>query len=143
MIFDTEPADFSARMQVVGCYVEHAGRILLLRRHEKKPEGGTWCVPGGKIDAGEAVLEAAIRETEEETGYRIPPELITEHEMVFVRYPTVDFTYKLFHAKLDERPHIILRPNEHTDFRWVLPHDALTFALIEDEGACIRRIFKI
>ena len=41
-----------------------AGEILLIRRSDN----GNWAVPGGAIDLGESVAQAAVRETREETG---------------------------------------------------------------------------
>jgi 8-oxo-dGTP pyrophosphatase MutT (NUDIX family) len=41
-----------------------AGDILMIRR----TDNGNWAVPGGAIDLGESVVQAAIRETAEETG---------------------------------------------------------------------------
>lgn len=41
-----------------------AGEILLIRRSDN----GNWALPGGAIDLGESVAQAAIRETNEETG---------------------------------------------------------------------------
>jgi 8-oxo-dGTP pyrophosphatase MutT (NUDIX family) len=41
-----------------------ADEILLIRRSDN----GNWAVPGGAIDLGESVAQAAIRETREETG---------------------------------------------------------------------------
>ncbi|MBW8482258.1 NUDIX domain-containing protein [Actinomadura parmotrematis] len=41
-----------------------AGEILLIKR----TDNGNWAVPGGAIDLGESVTQAAIRETREETG---------------------------------------------------------------------------
>jgi 8-oxo-dGTP pyrophosphatase MutT (NUDIX family) len=41
-----------------------AGEILLIRR----TDNGNWAVPGGAIDLGESVAQAAARETREETG---------------------------------------------------------------------------
>ncbi|ROO89579.1 ADP-ribose pyrophosphatase YjhB (NUDIX family) [Actinocorallia herbida] len=43
---------------------DDAGRILMIRR----TDNGNWAVPGGAIDLGESVAQAAIRETLEETG---------------------------------------------------------------------------
>ena len=40
------------------------GEILLIRRSDND----NWAVPGGAIDLGESLTEAAIRETREETG---------------------------------------------------------------------------
>ncbi len=43
------------------------GRILLVRR-ANPPDAGRWGFPGGKIDAGETIENAAVRELLEETG---------------------------------------------------------------------------
>lgn len=43
---------------------DDAGRILLIRR----ADNGNWAVPGGAIDLGESMIDAAVRETREETG---------------------------------------------------------------------------
>jgi ADP-ribose pyrophosphatase YjhB (NUDIX family) len=40
------------------------GRILMIRR----TDNNNWAVPGGAIDLGESLNEAAVRETAEETG---------------------------------------------------------------------------
>lgn len=44
--------------------VNAAGDILLIRRSDND----NWAVPGGAIDLGESVSQAAVRETREETG---------------------------------------------------------------------------
>jgi 8-oxo-dGTP diphosphatase len=43
------------------------GRILLLKR-KKPPYAGHWGMVGGKIEHGEHIEDAALRETKEETG---------------------------------------------------------------------------
>src|SRR6516165_5184687 len=40
------------------------GEILLIRR----TDNGNWAVPGGGMDLGESITDAAVRETHEETG---------------------------------------------------------------------------
>ncbi|MET7333331.1 NUDIX domain-containing protein [Nonomuraea sp. NPDC005650] len=40
------------------------GEVLLIRRSDN----GNWAIPGGAIDLGESIPQAAIRETLEETG---------------------------------------------------------------------------
>ena len=48
------------------------GRVLLIRRSAaSKRFGGTWDLPGGKVDAGEAFDAALCRETREETGVEV------------------------------------------------------------------------
>lgn len=44
--------------------IDDAGRLLMIRR----TDNGNWAVPGGAIDLGESMVDAAIRETIEETG---------------------------------------------------------------------------
>ena len=47
---------------------DHPGHIVLIeRRHE--PLG--WALPGGFVDVGESVEQAAVREAWEETGLRV------------------------------------------------------------------------
>lgn len=50
------------------------GRVLLIQRafDKKDPAGGMWETPGGHIDDGESPLDGAIREFEEETGFKLP-----------------------------------------------------------------------
>ena len=43
------------------------GKILLVRR-ANPPDRGLWGFPGGKIDHGETIEAAAVRELKEETG---------------------------------------------------------------------------
>jgi 8-oxo-dGTP diphosphatase len=47
------------------------GRVLLVRRTSEP--AGSWCIPCGNIEWDEDVREAARREMEEETGYRVEP----------------------------------------------------------------------
>ena len=49
------------------CVVEREGRVLLVRRGNQ-PGYGLWSMPGGYVDRGEVVEEAAAREVVEETG---------------------------------------------------------------------------
>jgi ADP-ribose pyrophosphatase YjhB (NUDIX family) len=60
------------------------GKILMIRR-DKPPAKDTWSVPGGSIELGERLFEAAIREVLEETGVLVEPEPI---------FQTVDAIYR-------------------------------------------------
>ena len=43
------------------------GKILLTKREDFE----VWCIPGGAVDPGESVAQAAIREALEETGLHV------------------------------------------------------------------------
>jgi 8-oxo-dGTP diphosphatase len=55
---------------VAGTIPEQDGRLLLTRR-SINPGRGLWTFPGGFVDFGETVSDAAVRETREETGLSV------------------------------------------------------------------------
>ena len=57
-----------ARPEVcVGAVATDDGCLLLIRRGHG-PAAGEWSIPGGRVNAGETLAEAVVRELAEETG---------------------------------------------------------------------------
>ncbi len=52
---------------VVGCLVRNAANKILLIRHHRRG----WEIPQGRLEAGESLLAALLREVREETGVHI------------------------------------------------------------------------
>lgn len=59
------------------CNVAGGAAFLLCRRAAKmNRHAGQWALPGGRLDAGETVVDAALRELDEELGLRLGSEQI-------------------------------------------------------------------
>ncbi|WP_280443390.1 NUDIX hydrolase [Nocardia brasiliensis] len=50
------------------------GKMLFGQRQNTGYEDGAWHLPSGHLEAGESVVEALIREAQEEVGVRIAPQ---------------------------------------------------------------------
>jgi len=55
----------------VGILMKPNGDVLLGSRPEGKPYAGYWEFPGGKVETGEAIIDALKREFAEEIGVEI------------------------------------------------------------------------
>lgn len=67
----------------VGVVLVSGGKALMQLR-DVKPDivlPGYWCIPGGGVDEGESVRQAAKREFKEETGYLLKNPKLFETEI--------------------------------------------------------------
>ena len=143
MIYREKPQNFNSKFDVVSCFVEYNGEILLLHRQDHKPEGNTWGVPAGKVDEREKLSETMVREIQEETGFQLSSSQLFYFGKVYVEYPEYSFVYHIFHTKLDQRQKVAVNYKEHKDFRWISPENALNISLIRDLDNCIKLFYKI
>jgi ADP-ribose pyrophosphatase YjhB (NUDIX family) len=66
-LFSGESGYATPKLDVRALVRDEGGSVLLVR----EKEDGLWTLPGGWIDVGESPGEAAEREVEEESGYRV------------------------------------------------------------------------
>ncbi len=137
MIYEVRPADFKPTAEVVGVFCEYQKKILLLHRQNHKSQGGKWGLPAGKSEEGETPEEAVIRELKEETRIEASPSEVEHWRKLFVRYPEYDFGFNMFYLPMRKEKKVELRAEEHSEYLWVIPAEALKMDLIGDLGVCI------
>ena len=112
-------------MRVVGCFLEYNGKFVLVHRLPHKPDGDTWGLPGGKVDAGETDLAAIRRELFEETGYAATEnevELLNEHD--FTSDQGDIYTYITYRVTLRDPHDVVLEVAAHSEYKWVTVEEA-------------------
>jgi ADP-ribose pyrophosphatase YjhB (NUDIX family) len=110
--------------------VNDAGDVLMIRRSDND----NWAVPGGAIDLGESMTEAAVRETREETGiecritglvgiYTDPKHVILYTSNGEVRQ---EFSILLTGVEVSGQP---TPSSESSEVRWVAREDVAGYQL--------------
>ena len=84
----TKPLDVA-----VGILVNQQGDVLMAQRPAGKPYAGYWEFPGGKVETGEAILAALLREFKEELGIDIDAQHTTP-------WCCCDYVYPHAHVRL-------------------------------------------
>lgn len=143
MIYKNFPKKFNPVFEIVSCYLEYNGKILLLHRHKHKSEGDKWGVPAGKINRGENEFQAMLREIREETGQKLRSENLEYLTKVYVKYPEYHFVYHMFRARLAHLPRIELSVHEHKGCKWISPDKALGLDLVRELDKCIKMSYGI
>lgn len=60
----------SVELCVSAVVVDHDERVLMVKR-ATDPARGLWALPGGRVEPGETMREAVVRETAEEAGVSV------------------------------------------------------------------------
>lgn len=79
--------------------LDKKNRIFLIKEEDKNQiSEGRWNLPGGSVDEGEGLIEAIVRESEEETGYCVKVESLLG--CYLARKSKVRWLYVVFSARI-------------------------------------------
>jgi len=126
----------------VGAIIIENGRVVLVKR-AKPPQQAQWSIPGGALEVGELVREAAAREAREETGLIVEPgELLGVYDRVIrnseqrvqYHYVLIDFLCRYVAGEL-------VAADDASDVRWFKPEELADLQLAADTLEVIEKSF--
>jgi ADP-ribose pyrophosphatase YjhB (NUDIX family) len=127
----------------VGAIIIEGDRVLLVKRAHP-PIQGQWSIPGGVLEVGEMVREAAVREAREETGLVVEPgELLgvydrilrdSEHRIQY-HYVLIDFLCRRVGGEL-------LADSDAADVQWFRREELTLLHLAPDTQEVIAKGFE-
>ena len=123
----------------VGAIIVEDHRVVLVKRGHP-PLLGEWSIPGGVLEVGELLKDAAVREAREETGLTVEAgeilgifdRIVREGEKIVYHYVLVDF--------LCRRTAGELHPGSDADeVRWFSEAELQALNLAQDTEEVIRK----
>ena len=111
------------------------GEFLLAKRPEGKPYAGYWEFPGGKVEHGESVYDALVREIKEELGVRVEQ-----------AYPWITQVFSYPHALVKLHFYRVTQwhgdphPHEKQEFSWQAANDVCVTPLLPANGPVLNAL---
>ena len=141
VIVEEEKCPFSHRngnrVDVVAALIRRENKIMICQRPTWKARALQWEFVGGKVEKGEELDEALVRECYEEIGvYVSVGDVFTEVEHC---YPDISIHLYLFNCTIPEgEPQM----KEHNDIRWVEPAELKCFEFCAADVDIIDKIIE-
>lgn len=104
----------SKTVEVVAALIWDEDRFLICQRPTNKSRALLWEFVGGKVEAGETLQQALIRECREELDITITVDDIFMD--VIHQYPDILVHLTLFHSRIQSG---VPKRLEHNDLRWI------------------------
>jgi 8-oxo-dGTP diphosphatase len=124
---------------VSGIVFNKQKQILLIRRN-KPPAMGLWSIPGGKLEAGESLVDACRREIKEETGLDTDVKnivAVVERRVEGFHYVIIDYLALL----VDEENSQPIPQSDVSEARWVNLDHLGNFDLVDGLAEIILRTY--
>ncbi len=118
-------------IRVLAAVIERDGKFLVCKRPAHKRHGGLWEFPGGKLEEGETLENAAQRELREELGVEVER---VGNLLAAIRDPGSVFSIEFVSVSIAGEP----EPIEHDEVRWVTVNDLGLLPLAPSDGRFLR-----
>jgi ADP-ribose pyrophosphatase YjhB (NUDIX family) len=126
----------------VGAIIIEDSRVVLVKRLHP-PLQSEWSIPGGVLEVGEMVRDAAIREAREETGLTVEPgELLGVFDRI-LRDPQqrVQYHYVLIDFLCRRVAGHLAAASDAAEVRWFTPEELPSLNLAHDTLEVIQKGF--
>ena len=125
-------------VEVVAALIWDKDRFMICQRPAHKARGLLWEFVGGKVETGETMQQALVRECREELGITISVgEVFME---VTHHYPDITVHLTLFNAVIFEG---VPQKLEHNDIRWIMPEQIPQFDFCPADVEILDRICQV
>ncbi len=122
-------------IDVVAGIIWRGGEYLAVRRPPGKPMAGFWEFPGGKVEPGETLEQALVRELDEELGIRVQE--CAFWQSVEHAYPHLLVRLHFFHVReMDGEP----RSREGHELAWVTPEGGGDLGFLEADAGIVEEL---
>ena len=123
--------------EVVAALIWDGERFLACQRPAHKARGLLWEFVGGKVEPGETLEEALIRECREELDITLSvKDIFMEVDHV---YPDLTVHLVLFNATIAEGTPKML---EHHDIRWILPSEIPQYDFCPADEEILKKLME-
>lgn len=128
----------------IGAIIIAGDRVVLVKRAHP-PIQGHWSIPGGVLEVGEMVREAAVREAREETGLIVEPgDLLGVYDRI-LRDPEhrVQYHYVLIDFLCHSVGGELVAASDAAEVRWFTRAELPALNLAEDTLDVIDKGFRV
>lgn len=123
--------------EVVAALIWDGNRFMICQRPARKARGMLWEFVGGKVEPGETMEQALIRECQEELAVTL--NVGEQFMQVLHQYPDITVRLTLFNATIAAGEPQKL---EHNDIEWITPEEIPQFDFCPADEAILERIVK-
>jgi 8-oxo-dGTP diphosphatase len=109
-------------VRVVASVIRRDARVLVCERPAHKRHGGMWEFPGGKLELGETILDAARRELAEELAVQVHS---VGEQLFAIQDPGSQFVIEFHPVEITGEPTCL----EHSSLAWVSYEDLVKLPL--------------